>query len=348
MTSNLDALIEVVGLSFSHGEGALSRRVLDDVSLRIPQGEITVLTGPSGSGKSTLLTIIGGLRSACEGSVRVLDAELVGATQKSLVRLRRQIGFIFQQHNLSPALTLAQNIQMGLQHSGKHRDADASQRIQDIAQRVGLHAELKKYPDQLSGGQKQRAGIARALVGAPRLVLADEPTASLDKENGAVVMQMFEDLAADGAGIVLVTHDKRILDQADRVLSLEDGRFVPAAEVLVKTAGIALQKLMRCEPARLHKLLRYAQALSKVAAADGAVAAEEREVIRQALLTQQLMSDSEVDMVVELALAQAGTGEGAIVKSQDREELESVLNAVALADGEITESEQRVIRELLS
>lgn len=347
-------LIEVSDLSFSHGQGAHRQQILHSVSMHIAAGEVTVVTGPSGSGKSTLLTIVGGLRSASEGSVTVLGTELINADSKTLVQTRRQIGFVFQQHNLSPALTLTQNIQMGLQHSALHRLPDAGKRIQAIADRVGLGEHLKKYPEQLSGGQKQRAGIARALVAKPKLVLADEPTASLDRDSGAAVMSLFEELAADGGAVILVTHDKRILDQAHRVLSLEDGKVVPTADVLIKDAGKALSKLMAAEPARLQRLLGFANALARVALADGNVAKEEREAIRGALLAKQLIDPAELDLVVELALAQAASWQQGLNSESeeqgdgmDRASLTSALEAVASADNTISDAERAVIESLL-
>lgn len=347
-------LIEVSDLNFSHGQEPNRQQILHSVSMHIAAGEVTVVTGPSGSGKSTLLTIIGGLRSASEGSVSVLGTELINADRRTLVRTRRQIGFIFQQHNLSPALTLKQNIQMGLQHSALHRQPDAAQRIRNIADRVGLGEHVKKYPEQLSGGQKQRAGIARALVAQPKLILADEPTASLDRDSGAAVMALFEELAAEGGAVILVTHDKRILDQAHRVLSLEDGRVVPTADVLIKDAGKAFSKLMDAEPERLQRLLGFANALARVALADGKVANEERAAIRHALQERQLIDQSEIDLVVELALAQAASWQqglvsegGAHTNGLDSESFASALEAVASADNTISDSERLVIEELL-
>ena len=259
---------------------------------------------------------------------------------------RRQIGFVFQQHNLSPALNIRQNIQMGMQHSGLHRRPDAADSIQQIAERVGLAEHLMKYPEQLSGGQKQRAGIARALVARPRLVLADEPTASLDKDTGAAVMQLFDELAAGGGAVVLVTHDKRILDRADRVLSLEDRKVVPTADVLIEDTGTALRKLMQTEPARVQRLLRFASALATVALADGDVSPQEKGTIRETLLAREAVSKAEVDLVLELALAEA-SGHRDCFSENERIELAAAVEAVAAADGVVTDSERQAMRELL-
>ncbi|MEM1146077.1 MAG: ATP-binding cassette domain-containing protein [Pseudomonadota bacterium] len=341
-------LVEVESLSFAHEKGDQAQQILQDVSLHISAGEVTVLTGPSGSGKSTLLTIVGGLRSAFEGSVSVLGTELIGASSATLVETRRRIGFVFQQHNLSDALTVAQNIQMGLQHSGGHRHSDAKERITEIATHLGIGEHLKKYPEQLSGGQQQRAGIARALVARPRLVLADEPTASLDKRTGESVMALFDELASAGGAVVLVTHDKRILDQADRVLSLEDGKVVSTADVMIEDAGKVLGKLMASEPDRLKRLLGYAHGLAQVALADGEVVYEERAVIRQSLLDRGVLQVRELDLVMELALAQADVlGKGHLA-SEDREQLAAALRDVAEADSQVVDSELRTIEKLLS
>ncbi|MEM7219589.1 MAG: ABC transporter ATP-binding protein [Pseudomonadota bacterium] len=219
--------VDVRDLDFSFPSRRQEQRVLERVTLHIDAGEVAVLTGPSGSGKSTLLTIIGGLRSAREGSVEVLGTQMVKARRRTLVQMRRRIGFVFQNHNLSPALSVAQNIQMGLQHSGNHRGKAAKQKIERIAERVGLADALGKSPEQLSGGQRQRAGIARALVNEPKLVLADEPTASLDKDNGAAVLRLFDELAEQGSAVVLVTHDKRISSSPTAFCRWRTGAWYP-------------------------------------------------------------------------------------------------------------------------
>ena len=185
------ARIALEAVSHAYGRGALRKQVLFDVGTQIDGGEIVILTGPSGSGKTTLLTLIGALRSAQQGSVKVLGQELVRAGEKALIKVRRQIGYIFQSHNLLNSLTVHQNVQMALQLAGI-RGRDAGDRITAVLQRVGLAEHQDKYPHELSGGQKQRAGIARALVNRPQIVLADEPTASLDKKAGRDVVELIE------------------------------------------------------------------------------------------------------------------------------------------------------------
>ncbi len=208
-----------------HAYGA-DRRVLDDVTLEVSPGEIVIMTGPSGSGKTTLLSLIGALRSTQDGSLRVLDRELRGAARGDLLEVRRRIGYIFQAHNLLDSLSARQNVEMSLVHQDTCPDQEMAGRASAMLRAVGLEAHVLKRPAQLSGGQRQRVAIARALVGEPRIVLADEPTASLDKESGRQVVQLIHDLARrSGCAVLLVTHDNRILDIADRVVHMEDGRL---------------------------------------------------------------------------------------------------------------------------
>ncbi len=219
-------VVTIHNLNHDFGKGELRKRVLFDVDLEIYAGEIVIMTGPSGSGKTTLLTLIGGLRSVQSGSVKILGQELFGASKNELVKVRNQIGFIFQSHNLLSCLTAEQNVGMSLR---LHPDISLEQRINmtsDILEAVGLGDRVNYYPDNLSGGQQQRVAIARALVSQPQLVLADEPTAALDSKSGRNVVEIMQQLAKEqGCTILLVTHDNRILDIADRIVHLEDGRL---------------------------------------------------------------------------------------------------------------------------
>lgn len=211
-------------LNFSYGQGDLQRKVLQDIHLELKRGEIVIMTGPSGSGKTTLLTIIGGLREAHEGSALVLGTEMVNATEAQRISIRRRTGYIFQQHNLLPQLTALQNVCMTLELHNNLTEADRVQRATAMLQAVGLGDRLHHKPAQLSGGQRQRVSIARALVHKPELVLADEPTASLDKASGQECVTILTKLAQEtGTTILLVTHDYRILNMADRIVELEDG-----------------------------------------------------------------------------------------------------------------------------
>jgi len=226
--------VVVERLEHHYGKGALRRQILFDVSATIPAGEIIIVTGPSGSGKTTLLTLIGALRAAQSGSVRVLGQELNGANAGTLERVRRRIGFIFQQHNLLAALTATENVELGLRATGRFPRGELRRRAHSMLEAVGLGAHVDKRAHELSGGQRQRVAIARALVGDPAIVLADEPTASLDRVSGREVVDRMQALAKEqGATILLVTHDNRILDVADRILHLEDGRISTFTEAVI-------------------------------------------------------------------------------------------------------------------
>lgn len=222
------AIIDVENLNYFFGRGALEYHVLKDVSLQIQTGEIVMLSGPSGSGKTTLLTILGGLRQAKVGSVRVLDQEMVGSDESFRLRLRRQMGYVFQQHNLLPQLTALQNVCMSLELDPKSTERSRRAMARKFLDAVGLEDRHHYFPHQLSGGQRQRVAIARALVHRPKIVLADEPTASLDRTSGMEVVSILRVLAARAkTTILIVTHDYRILDVADRIVQLEDGRLKP-------------------------------------------------------------------------------------------------------------------------
>ena len=219
-------VVTIKNLNHAFGKGELRKPVLFDVDLNIYAGEIVIMTGPSGSGKTTLLTLIGGLRSLQNGSIKVLGQELYGASKEELVRVRSQIGFIFQSHNLLSCLTVEQNVRMSLR---LHQDIEFDRRSKmttHILEEVGLEDRLNFYPDNLSGGQQQRVAIARALVSKPQLVLADEPTAALDSKSGRNIVEIMQQLAKEqGCTILLVTHDNRILDIADRIIHMEDGKL---------------------------------------------------------------------------------------------------------------------------
>lgn len=220
----MSAIIDVHHLNFSFGSGEIERPVLKGVTLSIEKGEIVLMTGPSGSGKTTFLTIIGGLRHAAHGSVRVLDQQLIGSTEKTRITIRQQTGYIFQQHNLLKALTALQNVSMALEIHDAMTEQQRLDKAAEMLIAVGLGDRMNHKPEQLSGGQRQRVSIARALVGKPKIVLADEPTASLDKQSGQEAVSILKKLAKEsGTTILLVTHDYRILDIADRIVELEDG-----------------------------------------------------------------------------------------------------------------------------
>jgi putative ABC transport system ATP-binding protein len=217
--------VKVSNLNHYFGEGELRSQALHDNMFDVRRGEIVIMTGPSGSGKTTLLTLIGTLRTVQEGSLKVMGHELNGATPDLISQLRKEMGFIFQAHNLFESLTAYQNVNMAAELAGM-KPSDARDRIKDLLTRLHLGHRIEYKPKKLSGGQKQRIAVARGLVHRPKLVLADEPTAALDKETGRAVVTLFQELAREeGCSIIIVTHDDRILDVADRLVKMEDGRI---------------------------------------------------------------------------------------------------------------------------
>src|SRR5258708_1123017 len=230
--------ISIKNVDHFYGEGALQKQVLYDVSADILPGEIVLLTGPSGSGKTTLLTLAGALRSVQHGSVTIFGHELNGAESSMLVRIRESIGFIFQHQNLLDSHTAIQNVELSLGVGPEVTKEEVQGGCSEALETVGLWNRMQYYPEHLSGGQKQRVAIARALVRKPRIVLADEPTASLDRKSGREVVDLMKILAKQqDCAILLVTHDNRILDIADRILTLEDGRITTFAQGLSANTG---------------------------------------------------------------------------------------------------------------
>lgn len=203
-------------------------RVLDGVSLDIGRGEIVAVTGPSGAGKTTLLQIVGSLERADSGSVSYEGTRLETLGEKALARFRNvNIGFIFQFHQLLPEFTLLENVEMPALIGGRSR-AEARRRAMELIGYLGLGDRTTHKPSQLSGGERQRAAVARALVNNPRVVLADEPTGSLDSRNRAELHRLFFDLRRDmGHTFVIVTHDENLAADADRIIRLTDGHIAP-------------------------------------------------------------------------------------------------------------------------
>jgi putative ABC transport system ATP-binding protein len=220
-------IISAKNLSYWFEDGDARHQVLHEITVDIFPGEIVLIMGPSGSGKSTLLKLIGAQRAVQSGELMVNGRSLVSAATKDLVEIRRGIGFIFQSHHLIKSLSVCQNVQMPLSHDPAHNAVSSRAAALTMLDRVGLSEHAFKVPSHMSGGQNQRVAIARALVANPKIVLADEPTASLDKNTGREAVELLENLArGSGVTIVLVTHDNRILDIADRILTLEDGRLI--------------------------------------------------------------------------------------------------------------------------
>jgi putative ABC transport system ATP-binding protein len=222
-----DLVIRAEKVNYAYGTGETQTQVLFDCDLEISQGEMVIMTGPSGSGKSTLLTLIGALRRMQEGRLNVLGNDLSHSTETRQVQLRTNIGFIFQQHNLFSSLSAIENVRMA---TALRRDNVKAMNDRSIAilSRLGLGDRVGHLPAELSGGQKQRVAIARALVNEPALVLADEPTASLDAESGQTVLELLRQMA-DGpqrTTVLLVTHDQRVIDHADRIVNMVGGKIV--------------------------------------------------------------------------------------------------------------------------
>jgi putative ABC transport system ATP-binding protein len=221
-----EPLIIIENLCHYFGSGRLRKQVLFNINTQVNPGEVVIMMGPSGSGKTTLLTLVGALRSSQEGRLQLLGHEITKARNGLLVQLRRNIGYIFQSHNLLDALTAVQNVQMSLELHDHISGKDKKIQAMAMLDAVGLADWANYYPGELSGGQKQRVAIARALVSHPKLVLADEPTAALDKKSGRDVVEIMQKLAKQqGSAILLVTHDNRILDVADRIIHMEDGHL---------------------------------------------------------------------------------------------------------------------------
>ncbi len=223
-----EPIIAIDHVNHYFGSGRLRKQILFEIRTEIQPGEIVLMMGPSGSGKTTLLTLIGALRSTQEGSMKVLNQELSGSSNRLLVELRRNIGYIFQAHNLLNSLTARQNVQMSMELHENLSERQRRRGAEEMLEAVGLADWSNYYPQELSGGQKQRVAIARALASHPKIVLADEPTAALDKQSGRDVVEIMQKLAKQqGSSILLVTHDNRILDVADRILYMEDGYLSP-------------------------------------------------------------------------------------------------------------------------
>lgn len=199
-------------------------QVLKGIDLEIKSGDIQLLMGPSGSGKTTLLSILAGLLTPTAGSVYLLGEEITNMSRDKLAQFRLQnIGFIFQGFNLFPALTAAENVELVLHIKGYKQKAAKKQALM-LLEQVGLENHANQKPGDLSGGQKQRVAIARALAGNPPVIMADEPTAALDSQSGHNVIDLLRQLAKEqGCTVLMVTHDPRIIDVADKVAYMEDG-----------------------------------------------------------------------------------------------------------------------------
>ncbi|MEA4941668.1 MAG: ABC transporter ATP-binding protein [Oscillibacter sp.] len=222
----MSALIEFQDVSKVYEMGDSVVRAADHISMRIQKGEFVAIVGQSGSGKSTCMNIIGCLDVPSSGKY-LLDSQDVGKMDKNqLAEIRnKMLGFIFQQYNLLPKLTLLENVEVPMMYAGVSR-SDRRERAKVALEMVGLGSKINHRPAQLSGGQQQRVSIARALVGEPAVILADEPTGALDSHTGREVLSLLQQLHAAGNTVVLITHDNSIAVQAQRIIRLEDGRVI--------------------------------------------------------------------------------------------------------------------------
>jgi len=241
---DVDPVVRIRDVNYAFGEGENKKQILFNIDIDLMPGEIIIMTGPSGSGKTTLLTIIGALRTLQEGSAQVMNTELSGLDSKALVDIRKKIGFIFQAHNLFDPLTAHQNVRMSMElhdYSQEERDKLATK----VLKQVGLEERIFHKPSELSGEQRQRVAVARAIVNRPKLILADEPTAALDKKSGRDVVNLFRQLTREeNCTILMVTHDSRILDVADRIVNMIDGRI--ASDISVQLSIEICDFLMKC------------------------------------------------------------------------------------------------------
>ncbi len=230
---NGTALIKLTGLKKVFYTDEVETHALEDVHLEVKQGEYLAVAGPSGCGKTTLLSILGLLDSPSEGTYVLGGEHVAGLTAAQRAKIRnRQIGFIFQAFNLIGDLTVAENVELPLTYRGMP-SSERTRRVQEALEKVGMSHRMKHYPSQLSGGQQQRVAVARAVVGDPLILLADEPTGNLDSKNGEQVMDLLKDLHKGGATLCMVTHDPRYARNADRTIHLFDGRIVEESVAVV-------------------------------------------------------------------------------------------------------------------
>ena len=223
----MQPIIRIRDLRHTYKEGDGEKEVLHGINLDFNEGEIVIIMGPSGSGKSTLLKLIGAQLSIQHGEVEVDSHKLHNASNAELMRIRREVGFIFQSHHLINSINVVQNVQLPLAFDDNHNAETSKAKALETLAMVDIESQANKKPAHLSGGQKQRVAIARALICRPQIILADEPTASLDEKNGRDIVELIKKMSKEfGVSVILVTHDNRILDIADRIITLVDGNFV--------------------------------------------------------------------------------------------------------------------------
>ena len=299
--------VSVERLDHHYGEGEARNQVLFDNCITIPPGQLVVMTGPSGAGKTTLLTLIGALRSVQEGRIEVLGRDLSRLAARNLVAVRRKIGFIFQMHNLFDALTAFENVKMAMQLGHDSLEAGRGH-CMGLLEQLGLGHRIDYKPRLLSGGERQRVAIARALVNRPRLVLADEPTAALDKDATRIVIDLLKQSTVEyDAAVIMVTHDFRVIECADRLVHMVDGKIV---------SDVVLHDALRiCEFLRAVDLFRALTPVQLTAVAEKMTKrhfAPGETIIREGEAGEEffLISDGEVDVVrADHEVARLGRGE---------------------------------------
>ena len=319
-SDGLQPTVRVEALDHFYGEEESRNQVLFDNRIEIGAGQLVVMTGPSGAGKTTLLTLVGALRSVQHGRIEVLGQSLSTLSPHELVAMRRNVGFIFQMHNLFDALSAYENVKMAMQ-LGACPVAEMRERGAAILDRLGLGNRVDYKPRSLSGGQRQRVAIARALVNRPQLVLADEPTAALDKDSARNVVDLLKETTVEnGATVVMVTHDHRIIEKADRLVHMVDGRI--ASDVVLHDA------LRICE---FLKTVDAFQDLTPTELTNVAEKMTKRQFIAGDVIIRQgepgeeffLISDGTVEVMREghdVASLGAGDffGEGAVITGEPR------------------------------
>jgi|TARA_B100000959_G_scaffold185656_1_gene194143 putative ABC transport system ATP-binding protein len=220
-------MIETEKLKKTYKQGSLKVKAVDNVNLKVSDGEFTAIVGPSGSGKTTLLNCIGGLDNPTSGKV-IIDNELISSySSGQMIKFRlNNIGFVFQAYNLIPVLTAKENIEMVMLMQGYNKK-EMDQRSSDLLDEVGMGDMSKRRPAELSGGQQQRVAVARALASKPKFILADEPTANLDSKSTAKLLDIMSKLnKQENITFIFSTHDQRVIDRARRVVTLEDGKII--------------------------------------------------------------------------------------------------------------------------
>ncbi|AXJ95690.1 MULTISPECIES: ABC transporter ATP-binding protein [unclassified Sphingomonas] len=224
-------MIQLQDVSRTYASDEVETTALGGIDLHVEKGEFVAIMGPSGCGKSTLLNILGTIDRPSGGKYLFEGEDIAAAPEAALAKLRRdRLGFVFQSFNLIDELTIAENVALGLAYRAMPA-REKKERIAAAMDRVGIAHRQRHHPHQLSGGQQQRAAIARAIVGEPRLILADEPTGNLDTANGAQVMEILQQLNAEGATIVMVTHSPAHADIAKRTVHMLDGRILASARL---------------------------------------------------------------------------------------------------------------------